>query len=177
MAGAYGNRTHWRISSMRPLVLKTRALTRGANAPEARFGQFTADASAVPILPGTASYFATAGLAFQPSLRPRPVRPESIRLIPSIAAHIRQPSGRHARRQDHHNFLRFFGRTEAGLQSSSHIHYSKAARADKSGAARTRSQAQTMPASSKRRVRSSGSSGKDGGGMSNISTVNRPRYS
>jgi hypothetical protein len=33
LAGAYGNRTHWRISSIRPLVLKTRARTSGANAP------------------------------------------------------------------------------------------------------------------------------------------------
>src|SRR5262249_8211888 len=35
--GVYGNRTHWELCSNPPLVLKTRAPTRGANTPECRF--------------------------------------------------------------------------------------------------------------------------------------------
>src|SRR5215467_11834403 len=36
-AGVYGNRTHWELCSNPPLVLKTRAPTRGANTPECWF--------------------------------------------------------------------------------------------------------------------------------------------
>src|SRR6516162_5957891 len=32
----YGNRTHWELCSNPPLVLKTRALARGANTPNGR---------------------------------------------------------------------------------------------------------------------------------------------
>ena len=40
LAGAYGNRTHRRLSSSRPLVLKTRARTSGTHAPEGQIHSF-----------------------------------------------------------------------------------------------------------------------------------------
>src|SRR6059058_1271566 len=53
--GAYGNRTHRELCSNPPLVLKTRAPTRGANTPEV--------ANALRIQAGPAAHKAQARLA------------------------------------------------------------------------------------------------------------------